>query len=459
MAHRAQYSTTEVLELLDESNDLDEPFMDGSDEEFDAWQTDDEYDEGIPTERDTVQVNEHISPPHSPKQLHINNPSLQLALLSHSLEPPHINNSLSQLSLPPQSSHINSLSSQTALHVPQLSLESPQMNNSPMQQALQSQFSDQSTVNNSSMQLPHPPETAHADTWSSQLNPLQMQQFSERVGPTFTMPDTPLGIFSKFFTDDFLESIVFQSNLYASQVMSEESFSNWHKISLEELKAYFGFYILMGINRLPSLDDYWKLDSVFHYKPIADRITRQRFREISRYLHFTNNMSLEKKGEPGYDKLGKVRPIMEHCSQVFYNNYLPNCQLAIDEAMIPFQGRSTMKQYMPLKPTKRGLKVWVRADSCTGYFCEYDVYTGKGNDDIREFGLGGSVVIKLTRKIVGKYHQIFTDNFFTSVPLFIRLYNDKIYACGTIRVNRKGWPTILKDKSKRNRQKLNLNNR
>ena len=102
MAHRAQYSTTEVLELLDESNDLDEPFMDGSDEEFDAWQTDDEYDEAVPTERDTVQVNQHISPPYSPEQLHINNPSLQLALLSHSLEPQCINNSLSQSSLPPQ---------------------------------------------------------------------------------------------------------------------------------------------------------------------------------------------------------------------------------------------------------------------------------------------------------------------------------------------------------------------
>ena len=117
MAHRAQYSTTEVLELLDESNDLDEPFMDGSDEEFDAWQTDDEYDEAVPTERDTVQVNQHISPPHSPGQLHINNTSLQLALSSHSLEPQCINNSLSQSSLPPQSSHINNLSSQTALHV------------------------------------------------------------------------------------------------------------------------------------------------------------------------------------------------------------------------------------------------------------------------------------------------------------------------------------------------------
>ena len=76
MAHRAQYSTTEAMEVLDEFNDLlelwmddlDKPFMDGSNEEFDAWNTDDEYDEAVPTERDTVQVNQYISPHHSLKQ-------------------------------------------------------------------------------------------------------------------------------------------------------------------------------------------------------------------------------------------------------------------------------------------------------------------------------------------------------------------------------------------------------
>ena len=42
MAHRIQYSTLEVLNLLDVSNDQDEPFMEGSDEEFEDWLTDEE---------------------------------------------------------------------------------------------------------------------------------------------------------------------------------------------------------------------------------------------------------------------------------------------------------------------------------------------------------------------------------------------------------------------------------
>ena len=55
----------------------------------------------------------------------------------------------------------------------------------------------------------------------------------------------------------------------------------------------------------------------------------------------------------------------------------PHKELAVDEAMIKFQGRSSLKQYMPLKPVKLGIKVWVLADSNNGYFSKLQVYTGK----------------------------------------------------------------------------------
>ncbi len=45
--------------------------------------------------------------------------------------------------------------------------------------------------------------------------------------------------------------------------------------------------------------------------------------------------------------------------------------------MIKFQGRS--EQYLPMKPVKRGIKVWVLADSRNGYFHKFQVYAGKEN--------------------------------------------------------------------------------
>ena len=39
----------------------------------------------------------------------------------------------------------------------------------------------------------------------------------------------------------------------------------------------------------------------------------------------------------------------------------------MDEVMIPFKGQSTLKQYMPQKPVKRGIKVWALADAINGF--------------------------------------------------------------------------------------------
>ena len=57
----------------------------------------------------------------------------------------------------------------------------------------------------------------------------------------------------------------------------------------------------MGINYLPSLDDYWFKDPRFRYAPVADPISRDQFREVSRYFHFVDNETLVPRGEEGYD--------------------------------------------------------------------------------------------------------------------------------------------------------------
>ena len=229
--------------------------------------------------------------------------------------------------------------------------------------------------------------------------------------------------------------------------MNDAQYTKWENVNAEDIWAYMGFMILMGINHLPALADYWKLDPTYRYSPIADRITRDRFIEISRYLHFTDNSTLLPRSDPGYDKLGKVRPVIEILSEQFLKNYNPHRENSIDEAMIKFKGRSSMKQYLPKKPVKRGFKVWVRADAVTGYVCEFEVYTGK-TDGERELGLGGNVVKKLTRNITGNNYIIYCDNFFTSAALFRDLLKDDIYACGTYNATRKCYPHDLKGKAK-----------
>ena len=69
----------------------------------------------------------------------------------------------------------------------------------------------------------------------------------------------------------------------------------------------------MSIAHVPVLEDNWKRDPVLRYAPIADCISRDRFRDISRYLHFADNSSLIPRGIPGLDCLDKVRPVLAQC--------------------------------------------------------------------------------------------------------------------------------------------------
>eukprot|EP00731_Ephydatia_muelleri_P013864 Em0007g1174a len=297
--------------------------------------------------------------------------------------------------------------------------------------------------------------------WSSSFTPIAVTPFSNPVGPTFTVGEDAGEIFNHFFTDSLIDHIVIQTNKYAQETMEPTKFLKWKSVTTEELRAYFGFMILMGLVRMPELEDYWKLDPVFNYPPIASRISRNRFKEISRFLHFADNQSLVNRGEPGFDRLGKVRPVIEEISKSLLHNYDVSRDVVVDEAMIPFKGRSYLKQYLPKKPVKWGIKAWCLADSHNGYVQKVDVYAGKTMGERKDWNMGEQVVLDLTYHLRGKYHHVYCDNFFTSSRLLEELLANGIYGCGTVRQNTKGYPAHLKmsGKGKRAQRKLGLINR
>ena len=89
--------------------------------------------------------------------------------------------------------------------------------------------------------------------------------------------------------------------------------------------------------------------------------------------------------------------------------------------------------------------MWVVADSCNGYFLDVDVYVGRASDGVTtEHGLGEKVVLKLTEQFSHRNHRIFCDNFFTSPKLFDELLSKGLYACGTVRCDRREYPEALK---------------
>ena len=81
--------------------------------------------------------------------------------------------------------------------------------------------------------------------------------------------------------------------------------------------------------------------------------------------------------------------------------------------MIPFTGRSSIKQYMKDKPNKWGFKMWKLVDSMLSYLYASDIYMGKAAE--REVELGQHVVLQLAKELqLGQQRMLFSGNFFTS---------------------------------------------
>ena len=106
------------------------------------------------------------------------------------------------------------------------------------------------------------------------------------------------------------------------------------------------------------------------------------------------------------------------------------------------KGRYSFRQYIRDKPTKWGMKLWVLADSSTGY--DFDVYLGK-NTASSGFGLAYDVVMNLVKSIVNQGYYLLFDIFYTSVQLLRDLICKSVRACGTIIANRKGFLAQLKN--------------
>ena len=107
-----------------------------------------------------------------------------------------------------------------------------------------------------------------------------------------------------------------------------------------------------------------------------------------------------------------------------------------DEQLVLFRGRCPFRVYIPSKPGKYGIRIWVLADVASSCCCAFDVYTGKiGN--LVEVGIGQRVVLQLTENYYNSGRNNTADNFFSSYSLVSQLSSKKLTYVGTVRKNKK----------------------
>ena len=61
------------------------------------------------------------------------------------------------------------------------------------------------------------------------------------------------------------------------------------------------------------------------------------------------------RGHPDYDRLFKVRPIIDHVAKTFLERYTLGREVAVDEAMVAYTGKLSFQQWIPNNPIKCGM--------------------------------------------------------------------------------------------------------
>lgn len=266
----------------------------------------------------------------------------------------------------------------------------------------------------------------------------------------------PLKYFSLLFEDEMYDRIATETNAYAELCARESSQTDkyWIPTDGEEIKAFFGLSILMGVNPMHEYADYWSGDPFLGVTGFQRVMTMNRYEKLSQYLHCNHTAARLARNDPRYHPIAKVAPIVDMARQNFKTYYKHGRDISVDEAMKGYKGRTELRMYMPQKPEKFGIKFWARCDGSTSYMSDFQLYSGKRDRTPLQqiHGLGYRVIHDLSRDLIGLNHCIYFDRFFSSVSLLEHLLADHIYACGTMMANRKGVPPAMKQKKKLKKQ-------
>lgn len=293
----------------------------------------------------------------------------------------------------------------------------------------------------------------NADNPDVELPSLVFAPF-ETPGPKliFNSCITPLQFFKLFFLKSLMQSIVGHTNVYGTKCKDKIG-KRWFYISTKDLQSFIALVIYMGLFKCTFLKDYWSESQYFNVPLPAKVMSYRNFLTISNALHLSNTVEDEtnerKKGTPGYNKLNKIQ-LYQYMRKACRKYFHPYQNITIDERMVTSQHRAEFKECQRSKPASRGYKLFVLSDCTTGYTWDFFIHEGKTHASQSE-GLGYEAVMALVDdNFLGSDYKLFVDKFYSSAALFRDLLPKKVWACGPVWSNRKGFPETSVNELPRN---------
>ena len=124
-----------------------------------------------------------------------------------------------------------------------------------------------------------------------------------------------------------------KSNEYAKR----QGARNWSDVTTAELSAFMGLHVVCSVLYLSWYKQAWKTKRPFSFPAVPDTMTRSRFENIQIYFHCNDTRNNPARGQSNQDKRCHIRRILDVVLAMCKENYIPDKEQAIDEAMIGFK--------------------------------------------------------------------------------------------------------------------------
>jgi hypothetical protein len=256
------------------------------------------------------------------------------------------------------------------------------------------------------------------------------------------LPPTALQLFQAFVPEPLVNRWVD----YTNKAAEIANLKDWRPVSASEIYLWLAILIYMGIHKESSFRDYWKAPTAQGYDPthpITKLMPNRRFQQLRTRLRIC---PLSYTTEHTHDAYGCIDEWSAHLQIASLSLYIPGTNIAVDEKIVAFTGKSRLTLTITTKPTPTGFKVWVIAQQ--GYFLGWvchrpgDKYGPAGKPPRAPRGTKRlalnptqSVVPFLIHKLPDASYHVFLDNLFSSPRLFTALREEGHGATGTARVN------------------------
>ncbi|XP_023708349.1 piggyBac transposable element-derived protein 1-like [Cryptotermes secundus] len=125
--------------------------------------------------------------------------------------------------------------------------------------------------------------------------------YTETEGPKHipSPPMTPIQYFYLFFTTSLLNSIVTQTNNYATTFLQSQKnipphsrILKWTDVTVTELKGFIACLLNMGIKGQPTISSYWSVSPSLNNPWFRSMFSRNRFQLILKFFHLVDNKNL-----------------------------------------------------------------------------------------------------------------------------------------------------------------------